>query len=296
MDGDNWGAKIWKHNHIDEGKNIKHFYLFILILLSFGKCLSQNPNYQALSTNVLCSVYLINYHNSCGTSFTLEYGSRQYLITAKHVLEGIKDSDTIQIFYQRNWTKFPVSSIVCPDPDIDITILGLNQLLVAQPGIYGLHILSGTFQMTQDVFYLGFPYLMTGFTGSSYGLYTFPIVKKGIFSSVAGIYPNDKSYIIDGLINPGFSGGPIVIFNSEKKEWQVAAVINSYRNQIDTVYDGLREYNRLDSLYHDHVITQRPIRHPTDQYVLSNSGIFFGSSIGHAIMEIEKKPIGYKIP
>ena len=36
--------------------------------------------------------------------------------------------------------------------------------------------------------------------------------------------------------------------------------------------------------------------HPTDQYVLSNAGIFFGSSLGYAIKEIVKKPIGFKIP
>ena len=247
------------------------------------------------STNELSCVYLIIYHENFGTSFTLDYKGRQYLITARHVVDGIKEFDSIQVFLRGELKTYSVNSIVCSDPSIDITILALNQLLVSYPGVNGLHVTDGHFSLIQDVYYMGFPYGMHGMTNAKLDMY-FPIIKRGLLSSIGGLTPSDKIYVIDGFNNEGFSGGPILLYNSEVKEYQVGAVIQSYRYQIDTVYDNLQEYNRLDSLFRVHAIKDKPVMHPTDQYVLSNTGIFFGSSLGYAIKEIVKKPIGFKIP
>jgi S1-C subfamily serine protease len=86
------------------------------------------------------------------TAFTIDVDGREYLITAKHVVQGLKDGDKVDIFMNGDWSPLAVTIFTCDDP-IDIAVLiPPHQLTVNFP-------LSseGTFQFGQDAYFLGFP-------------------------------------------------------------------------------------------------------------------------------------------
>jgi hypothetical protein len=56
-----------------------------------------------------------------------------------------------------------------------------------------------------------------------------PFVKKAIISAydvVNGI----NIWYLDGINNPGFSGGPVVFNRHGSTDWHVAAVVSAYRS------------------------------------------------------------------
>jgi hypothetical protein len=58
--------------------------------------------------------------SSFGTAFSLEVDGRQYLITAKHVVAGLKDDDSVEIYKADHWSTTKVHVLRCDDP-IDLT-------------------------------------------------------------------------------------------------------------------------------------------------------------------------------
>lgn len=243
----------------------------LISILLFVCIACSNLYASVITSNILTRVFLIKYKNSTGTAFTIEVDDRQYLITAKHVVNGIGKTDTIEIFHDRKWENIPVTSMSCENNEIDITILvppvQLSPSFELIPSMANLVI-------AQDVYFLGFPYMMFSEDKGLNRDFPFPFVKKGICSSL-GNWDGSKALIyIDGHNNPGFSGGPIVFQDLYTKKLKVAGVISGYRNHPDPVID-----KGLD----------------TGLVAMSNSGIVVGYSIKPAIEAIKKNPIGPKV-
>ena len=64
-----------------------------------------------VTSNVLHRTFLIKWRSSLGTAFTIDYGERQYLITARHNIKGIKTGDPIEIFHEVNWKLLEVDLV-----------------------------------------------------------------------------------------------------------------------------------------------------------------------------------------
>jgi hypothetical protein len=218
-------------------------------------------------------VFLIKYGDKFGSSFTIDVDNRQYLISAKHFLVELKESDHIEIFHDSQWKRLEVKRIDLKNPKIDILVLApavqLSPPLGLQPSIDNI-ILS------QNVFFLGFPFGMKDEAKAINNYFPLPFVKRGIVSAMDFDNKEEKILYVDGYNNPGFSGGPIVFVDLKEKKLKVAAVVSGYRMQLADIY--IYEKDKATALK-----------------AVTNSGLLIGYTIDAAIDAIKNKPIGVKI-
>ena len=52
-----------------------------------------------ITTNVLSRVFHIAWGDSTGTAFAIDHASKQYLVTARHVVKEIDSGDSIRVFH-----------------------------------------------------------------------------------------------------------------------------------------------------------------------------------------------------
>ena len=76
-----------------------------------------------ITSNVIHRTFLIRWNDSIGTGFALDLGSRQYLVTARHVVADISSGNTIDIFYNEGWKKLPVNVVGIGKDDVDVAVL-----------------------------------------------------------------------------------------------------------------------------------------------------------------------------
>ncbi|MGH3849529.1 MAG: hypothetical protein ACRDRT_07495, partial [Pseudonocardiaceae bacterium] len=79
-----------------------------------------------ITSNVLQRTYRIKYGQSLGTCFTIEVGERQYLVTARHMVNSFPPADTIEIFYEKDWHKTSAKLVGTAAGEINITVLALD--------------------------------------------------------------------------------------------------------------------------------------------------------------------------
>jgi S1-C subfamily serine protease len=222
-------------------------------------------------SNILQRTHRILFGSSTGTAFTLDVDSRQYLITAKHVVDGINENDVIYIQHNSQWKKIPCQLVGLGDGDLDIAVLSLPvQISPNHP----LSFSNTNFYLGQDIYFLGYPYGLYGELKPNLNAdFPLPLVKKGIISSF--IFGNDRldKLLLDGHNNPGFSGGPVFYKSVEQQDvYGVAGVISSYKFEW---YPVFQNGNETDLVY---------------QY---NTGIIHSIGILVAIDLIKANPIGY---
>ena len=220
-----------------------------------------------IASNVIHRVFMIKYGNSSGTAFTLDVAGKQYLITARHIVQELQDDENIEIFSNGSWAQLGVRLVGHGRGEADISVLATNEALT--PAGLPMEATSKGVIYGQDVYFLGFPY---GFLGKyilgPHG-YPLPFVKKATVSLF-----DEAIFLLDGHNNPGFSGGPVVFTEPKKSEFKVAAVISSYRAVSEPIFAG-------------NEATPRVYRY--------NTGIIVAHMIDEAIVLIEQKPVGYKV-
>ncbi len=152
-----------------------------------------------------------------------------FLVTNRHVIEGATD---ILVRFNAQASQDPKTQripIKCPDGtarwtvhpnfDVDVAVLLIDEFLsqIEKSGIKMSFICEGIHTTTLDemrnsefgegneVFVLGFPLGMAGITQN------YVIVRQGIVARIRDWYCKDtKSFLIDSLIFPGNSGGPVI--------------------------------------------------------------------------------------
>ena len=183
-----------------------------------------------VTTNILLRVFPVQIGARGGTAFTVEIENRQYIVTAKHVLEGVVPA-TVDVELD-DWTTIPVTLVGRGRGQQDVLVLATDrQLSAAFPidvGMAGL-------MLGQSVRFLGyFPRVRTS-PLPGYKKRGAPLVMGGI---VSGFNFDDEggdgpSLWIDGHNNKGFSGGPVVFqpaqaASREECRWRIAGVISGY--------------------------------------------------------------------
>jgi hypothetical protein len=165
--------------------------------------------------------------NQSATCFVISRHDRQWVITAKHFIDGALPPSGGAMTLHRH--QGDVNEQVQPqrvpmtEPGADIAVFALgdtklvDESLTLVPSAHGL-------VLSQQVFFLGYPLPDRVPLGSS-----LPFVKQGIASqraTVNGVH----IWWIDGMNNPGFSGGPVV-FNDHGgmgATWHVLGVVSGY--------------------------------------------------------------------
>lgn len=224
-----------------------------------------------ITTNVIHRVFKLMSNNQTGTMFTVEVDNKQYLITAKHLVEDINNQTQAKIYLDNGWKDINLTLLEhCPN-DIDISVLITDKQLT--PSGLPCEPTSVGIILGQDVYFLGFPYDITPKGGTFNNGYPCPFIKKAILSSI--FKENDKEIVfLDGHNNPGFSGGPIVYKVHNQTSFQICGVISGYRAQNQPTYIS---------------------GSPTNIYFQENTGIILGYGINQAIKVIQNNPIGFPL-
>lgn len=181
-----------------------------------------------------------------GTAFTVDIEGRQYIVTAKHVIQGVMPA-TVEIKLD-DWTAIPVTLVGRGQGQQDVLVLATNRQVSAvfpvDVGIDGLI-------LGQSVRFLGyFPGVRTS-PLPGYKKRGAPLVMSGIVSGInfEEVEGEGPSLWIDGHVNKGFSGGPVVFQPAqapsvEECRWKIAGVISGYVNapvEVRTIAGGQTE-------------------------------------------------------
>lgn len=220
-----------------------------------------------ITSNVFHRTFRLRYGNNCGTCFTIDEDSKQYLVTARHVVAEIKQSDTVEIFYQNQWHTFNCEIVGEASDGIDITVFSVP---IQLSPTYALPATTQDIVFGQEVFFLGFPYNLFADIGAMNRDFPLPFVKRATLSSIVND-SNGEMLFLDGHNNPGFSGGPVVFKPPGTKDFRVAGVISGYRYENEPIYEG---------------------NTPTQFAYRYNTGIIVSYSIRYAVELIQVNPIG----
>ncbi|HUF11277.1 MAG TPA: serine protease [Rhodothermales bacterium] len=226
---------------------------------------------QIVTNNVLTRVFQIRYAGQLGTAFTLDVDNRQYLITARHVVENIGAEGEIELRREEGWHKIKVRSIEVKPAKVDIAVLApsvvVSPSLPLAAGMDGLYV-------SQQVAFVGFPYgMISGASGVNLG-YPIAFVKHGVCAAFDVHDRDAPSLWVDAHNNRGFSGGPVVFTNKATNGLTVAGVVSGFRHEEEPVFENGKK-------------TKATIR--------ENTGLLFAYSIDAAVRAIKANPIGVQI-
>ena len=199
-----------------------------------------------ITSNVIQRTFPLRFGEGEATCFIADVDDREYLVTAKHVVEGIRSTGNVQLFHEGSWKELDVLVVGLGDREIDVAVLApshslspRSQLWLSMEGI----------AVGQDVYFLGFPYgFKSRFEDINRG-FPVPFIKKGILSALGNDMNGRGDFYLDGHNNPGFSGGPVVYERcggippnrAGKKvirEYRVAGVVSGYYSNAEPIYDG----------------------------------------------------------
>ncbi|MFH4965675.1 serine protease [Gaetbulibacter sp. M235] len=222
-----------------------------------------------ITANVIARTYHIKYKNGTGTCFTIDFEGKQYFVTAKHVIENLKNGEIVELFYKKKWQKVQVK-LTGHSKYSDVSVFATDILLNKD---LPLPTKFGGIAYGQDLYFLGFPYGLKSEVGSLNREFPFPLVKKGILSAIF-MEPPAKYMLIDGHNNPGFSGGPVVFKEGNSNVFNVCGIISSYRFELQETYLNNK---------------------PTQIKLKANTGIVIAYTIDNAIELIKSNPNGKEI-
>jgi hypothetical protein len=176
-----------------------------------------------VTANVVHRTFRINWQDSHGTAFEIDYSGEHYLITARHVVEGIKTGDAIQIRHERAWMPLPIEVVGQGDDPIDVAVLK-SPIRLSAP--LELPASSKGIVLSQQVFFLGFPFGWEGGGEDKNRGFPLALVKSGILSTM----PTKEGFYIDAHGNKGFSGGPVLFVphGQPRNQLSIAGIVVRY--------------------------------------------------------------------
>lgn len=238
--------------------------------------------------NMLQRVLMIEYKSQRGTVFSIDIDGREYWVTARHILTGAKGKPygnypdkTIDVKLLNpggdgeQWLpeKF---TVLQPTDDVDVAVL-----IPAAALLHDVHssppATSQGLTFGGDCEFLGYAYgggwRARWDTGKSFWM---PYIKR---CGVSGLDADTHMWILDGINNAGFSGGPVI--HGTGNDLKIAAVISGYHLEPTDVIRG--------DAKGDTVAAAR-------DKVNLNSGFILAYDISHAVGLIKKNPIGPERP
>lgn len=221
-----------------------------------------------ITNNVYSRVFHIKYNNAIATCFSIDFEGKQYLITAKHVIVSMETEDFIELYFDGKWNKLK-AKLVGHSSNSDVSVFVIDMIIEGLP----IEATMGEIVLGQEIYFLGFPYGIFSEIGELNRNFPLPFIKKGILSAVFFNSPG-KPFYLDGINNPGFSGGPVVFQKLGTNEFRIAGVISGYKPE-----------------YHKTILKEKE----TEILSMTNTGIIHAFSIDNATELIKYNPIGQAI-
>lgn len=223
-----------------------------------------------ITSNVVHRIFHIRWGTAEATCFAVDHGGKQYIVTARHVIDKFPGHGSIQIYHQKQWKDLAASLVGIGGGPADIAVLALDhQIAPSLP----LPLTEAGSVYGQDVYFLGFPLGLRSDIGDLNGQFPLPLVRKGVLSSMGHQEAGISLLLLDGHNLPGLSGGPVVfaVPGQPVNELRVAGVISGYRFEWDPVYLGGQQ---------------------TSLAVRYNTGIVVATGISAVTLLIDANPIG----
>jgi hypothetical protein len=234
--------------------------------------------------NMLQRVFMIEYKNERGTAFSIDIDGREYWVTARHILTGAKSKPfgnypdkTVDVKFLNpggdgeQWLpeKF---TVLQPAADVDVAVLiPAAPILVDVSPSPPASSQGLTFGGACE--FLGFAYgggwRAKWDTGASFWL---PYIKR---CGVSGMDSDSHMWILDGINNAGFSGGPVILGTGN--DLKIVAVISGYHPEPTDVIRGDAKGDAVAA---------------AKDKVNLNSGFILAYDISHAVDLIKKNPRG----
>jgi hypothetical protein len=204
-----------------------------------------------------------------GTAFTIPVGTKEYLVTAKHLVDVVDGKVTLQIFKDKAWHEFTLCVVGCGKNEVDIGVMEFADVPDGrEPNVRPM--MDGV-AIGQDVYFTGFPYKMHVDIENLMGGLPLSFAKKGMLSAMSARQGEVHTLYVDAISNEGFSGGPLFFYHAvgkELPELRIAGVVSKFRTEYETVLDDKGE--------------------PTDMTVAYNTGFLIAYGIQHALDLIER--------
>ena len=225
-----------------------------------------------ITTGVINRTFRLKYGDRVGTCFTIDVAGRQYVATARHIVDSLKEGDCteIEIYHDRQWKPLFVNVAWLSKPPADVAILAPQRQM--SPAEMVLEPSAGGLALGQQVYFLGFIEIEVLAIPGGRG-YPMPLVRQGILAGM--IYQKGTNLlVIDGHNIRGFSGGPVVFMPQASREFRVAGVISGYRPERNPVLQKGQ---------------------PTEMYVDDNSGLVVAYSLRAGVEHVTAHPTGVAI-
>jgi len=233
-----------------------------------------------------------------GTIFSIDVDSREYWITAKHLLTGAKHppygsylnpSATLDILNPgaegQQWITVTFS-VIDPGKNIDILVLAAPHTVLDKP--FPVYTGSKGVQMGGECEFLGFPYGGGWRASFEKGKSIwFPYVKHCFVSAL--LPEGGKIWVLDGINNGGFSSGP-VLYNTGPQQ-TVFAVISGYQTEPADVIPETPAIPAPTGLPTNQATPPKAEAHGKET-VNVNSGFIIAFDINSAMDAIHAHPIG----
>jgi hypothetical protein len=227
----------------------------------------------AVPKEILQRTIYVKVPGGTATAFEYDFNGTRYLITARHVVAGLPATGaTIEIWRANQWLNLRTVKTIFPSSSsVDIAVLETLEKVPVPFPITAPSANESAVTFGQRVWYLGYPLNGLGFRSLSKDvtapIVTVPLIKSGTLSAIDASDSDAIVLYFDGFENPGFAGGPIIDWNSDKKAYRIIGVVQGYGGENAKV-----------------MIKGQQV----DASVLASSGIVIGYSIEHAIHAIEE--------
>jgi S1-C subfamily serine protease len=221
----------------------KRFFVFFAIVAGIP-----SPSPAQPTGNVLMRVFQIRFGGATATAFLLDFENKQYFVTARHLMVNAEAKVHVELLGPAYpaWKSFAVTVLKGKNECADVAVLVPEQAKVSDAGPLPY---PYTFAFGLEVYFLGFPYgLYTSF-GAEGGMgvalikHAYISAKVSCAALIPGAPKEEEFILLDGMNNPGFSGGPVVapdLFSTYTniREQKLIGVIMGFRPDSSPVQVG----------------------------------------------------------
>lgn len=254
------------------------FVMGVMVLFAHVAVAQEIKFQKGVPQGILDGVFRIQYGNRTGTCFALETDGRQYIITARHLVEGVRDHDSVRIFLGQRWQEIKVKAIFPRNPRTDIVALLSNRNVAPRMQIATA---EAAIPIGQELYFLGFPFGLSTQVDESLSK-PIPFINHAFLSAVDSRFSSGNMLYLDGHNSPGFSGGPVISRSQDEKQpFQIVGVLSAYRVQLNR--QTITEKTDVRGV---------AIERKSNRFVQENSGILVAYHISEIIKAIRLNPTG----
>ena len=184
----------------------------------------------------LFSIIHLQWKGQLGSGFIALIGNGQCWVTARHVIEGALAGDELLVFNDNQWKTLKLIEVFHSTVERDVSVFTTNvRFNFAKP--IDLSDL-GSVRLGQNIIAFGFPHgiIQLGIDGIKSPT---PLCKSGSFAGVLEA-TQGQVLLMDALINPGFSGGPVFYCDHHTKTTKVLGIVSALRpeeGELGSIYD-----------------------------------------------------------